>query len=63
MSRDQDFFNCSEKHEIEYLASKFEGPKEELVNAIKKLCKEGKIKYSKHADAEMELIKLGYKKK
>lgn len=63
MSKDRDFFNCSEKHEVEYLASKFDAPKEEVIAKIKELCKEGKIKYSKHADAELELIKLGYKKK
>lgn len=63
MSREKDYFNCHEKYEVEHLASKFDAPKDEVIKEIKRLCKEGKIKYSKHADAEMELIKLGYKKK
>lgn len=63
MSKDYKYFNCSEQHEINYLASKFDAPKEEVISAIKKLCKEKKIHYSTHEEAENELIKLGYIKK
>lgn len=61
--KDHKYFNCSEKHEIEYLASKFNGDKEELVATIKKLCKEGKIKRSTHEEAEQALINAGFTKK
>ena len=35
MADDRKFFNCSEKYEIDYLASKFEGPKNNVVEKIK----------------------------
>jgi len=63
MSRNREFFNCSKKHEVEYLASKFEGPKTEVIAKIKELCKIKKIHYSRHKDAEQALIDAGYKKK
>jgi hypothetical protein len=63
MDKDKKFFNCSEQHEIKYLASKFQGSKEEIVAAIKRLCKEKKIKYSTHAEAENILISEGFIKK
>ncbi len=63
MDKDRKYFNCSEKHEIEYLAKKFKEPKEEVIAAIKKLCKEKKIKYSTHQQAEQALIDDGYTKK
>ena len=63
MAKDGKFFNCSQTHEINYLASKFEGDKKELVAKIKELCKEKKIHYSTHREAEQALIDAGYKKK
>lgn len=63
MASDAKFFNCSEKHEIEYLAKKFSQPKDDVIAAIKKLCKEKKIKYSTHAEAEQALINEGFTKK
>lgn len=63
MDKDRKFFNCSEKHEIEYLASKFREPKEDVIAKIKTLCKEKKIHYSTHEEAAALLIKAGYHKK
>ena len=39
MAKDIKYFNCSQKHEIDYLAGKFLGPKEKVVAKIKELCK------------------------
>lgn len=63
MAKDRDYFNCSEKHEIEYLASKFVEPKEVVISKIKELCEAKKIHYSTHQQAENELIKAGFTKK
>jgi hypothetical protein len=63
MAKDSKFFNCSEKHEVEYLAKKFDAPKEEVIAKIKELCKAKVIKYSTHAEAEQALLNAGYKKK
>lgn len=63
MASDAKFFNCSEKHEIEYLAKKFKEPKDDVIAAIKQLCKDSKIKYSTHKEAEQELINAGFNKK
>jgi len=63
MNKDNKFFNCSEKHEIEYLAKKFNEPKVEVIAKIKELCKNKEIKYSTHEQAEELLIKAGFTKK
>lgn len=63
MGKDSKFFNCSEKHEVEYLAKKFDAPKEEVIAKIKELCKAKVIKYSTHQEAEQALIDAGYRKK
>ncbi|TVP96097.1 MAG: hypothetical protein EA374_02350 [Acholeplasmatales bacterium] len=63
MKRDQKFFNCSEKHEIEYLAKKFKEPKDVVIAKIKELCKAKIIRYSTHAQAEQALIDAGLHKK
>lgn len=63
MDQDRKYFNCSQKHEIDYLASKFAGPKEEIVSKIKELCKEKVIHYSTHKEAEKALMDAGYQKK
>lgn len=63
MDKDRKFFNCSQKHEIEYLAKKFVGPKEEIVQKIKELCKQKVIHYSTHEEAEKALMDAGYQKK
>ena len=63
MASDNKFFNCSEKHEVEYLASKFLGSKIEIIAKIKELCKSKKIHYSTHKEAEKLLIDSGFTKK
>ena len=63
MASDKKFFNCSEKHEIEHLAKKFAEPKDKVIAKIKELCKDGKIKYSTHKEAEQALINSGFTKK
>jgi|GEM_PF-1376643 len=62
-SRDREYFNCSEKHEIEYLAGKFKEPKEDVIAKIKELCKNKTIHYSTHFQAEQTLIEAGFHKK
>jgi hypothetical protein len=63
MSKDSKFFNCSEKHEIEYLAKKFKEPKDDVIAKIKELCDTKKIHYSTHEQAEQALIAAGFHKK
>ncbi len=63
MSKDSKFFNCSEHHEVDYLAKKFVGNRLEIIAKIKELCKENKIHYSTHKQAEQALIDAGYQKK
>lgn len=63
MEKDKKYFNCSQKHEIDYLAKKFIGPHQELVDKIKELCKAKVIHYSTHQEAEQALIDAGYTKK
>lgn len=63
MASDRKYFNCSESHEINYLAGKFKEPKDDVVAKIKELCKAKKIHYSTHEEAENELIKAGFTKK
>ena len=61
--KDHKYFNCSETHEINYLASKFIEPKDKVIEAIKQLCKDKKIHYSTHPEAEQALIDAGFTKK
>ncbi len=63
MDKDKKFFNCSQKHEVDYLARKFKENKEEVVAKITELCKNKKIHYSTHQEAEALLIKAGFTKK
>ncbi len=61
--KDQKYFNCSESHEIKYLAKKFKEDQEKVMAAIKKLCTDKVIHYSTHAEAEKALLNLGFTKK
>ncbi len=63
MDRDKKYFNCSQKHEINYLAGKFLEPKDIIVAKIVELCKNKTIHYSTHEEAEQLLIKSGFTKK
>lgn len=63
MSKDSKFFNCSEQHEIEYLAKKFKEPKDQVIAKIKELCANKQIHYSTHEQAEHALISAGFNKK
>ncbi|MGS0972637.1 MAG: hypothetical protein ACVCEJ_05245 [Candidatus Izemoplasmataceae bacterium] len=63
MAKDKKFFNCSQKHEIDYLASKFVEPREIVIEKIIELCKAKKIHYSTHQEAETALINSGFTKK
>lgn len=56
-----EYFNCSQEHEINYMASKFidsTGAKEK----IKELCKNGTINNSTHGEVERLLINAGLRK-
>jgi hypothetical protein len=63
LDKDRKFFNCSQAHEINYLAGKFAEPKEEVIAKIKELCKAKVIHYSTHEEAEKALIDAGFTKK
>lgn len=63
MAKDIKFFNCSQKHEIEYLAKKFQESKQDVIAKIKELCKNNIIHYSTHEEAEKALINAGFTKK
>ncbi len=63
MASDNKFFNCSENHEIEYLAKKFARPKDDIIAKIKELCRTKVIHYSTHKEVEQSLIKAGFQKK
>lgn len=63
LDKDRKFFNCSQTHEINYLAGKFAEPKEEVVAKIKELCKAKVIHYSTHEEAEKALLDAGFTKK
>lgn len=63
MDKDRKFFNCSQIHEVDYLARKFNEKKEDVVGKINELCKSKKIHYSTHQQAEDLLIKAGFTKK
>jgi len=63
VDKDRKYFNCSEQHEINYLAGKFKEPKQDVVAKIKELCSSKKIHYSTHEEAENLLIKAGFTKK
>ena len=63
MGKDMKYFNCSEKYEVDYLAMKFLEPKKEVIVKIKELCKNKKIHYSTHKEAEQLLIEAGFTKK
>jgi len=59
---DWDYFNCSQEHEVNYVALQFTdsiGAKEK----IKKLCNNGTIKNSTHDEVYQLLINAGFKKK
>jgi len=61
-SRDHKYFNCSEKHELNYVSSLY-AEKEEVYNFLKESCENNDIHYSTH-DEVYALIKtkLGYDK-
>ena len=63
MDKDKKYFNCSQSHEVSYLASKFVGDRQEIIAKIKELCKKKVIHYSTHQEAEQALIKAGFNKK
>ncbi|TGL58458.1 hypothetical protein EHQ64_18870 [Leptospira sarikeiensis] len=49
MSKDQKHFNCSEEHEIEYVASLY-AHSEKVKQLLKDKCKSKEIHYSTHAE-------------
>ncbi len=60
MGKDSELFNCSEKHELNYVSGLYDNRKE-VYAFLKKKCKSGDIKNSTHKEV-YELIKkeLGY---
>lgn len=61
-SRDAKYFNCSEKHEVDYVANKYED-KEAVKAFIKEKCADKTIHYSTHDEVYDLLEKNGFKKK
>lgn len=50
LSRDQKMFNCSQQHEINYVASLYPGNETEVKQALKLDCDSGAIKNFTHAE-------------
>lgn len=59
--KDDEFFNCSQDHEIIYVARLYPGNEKKVREFLEAKCKEGLIKYFTHQQV-YELIKkqLGY---
>lgn len=59
--KDDQFFNCSQEHEVNYVASRYKDS-EKVKVFLKEGCASGKIKYMKHIEL-YELIEkeLGFK--
>ncbi len=57
------YFNCSEEHEVRYLAGKFNESTNEVISAIRQLCLAKVIHYSTHEEAERSLELMGFTKK
>lgn len=61
-SRDAKYFNCSEAHELNYVAGLYED-KDAVKEFIKKKCKDGTIHYWTHDKLYALLEENGFKKK
>jgi len=61
-ARDDKLFNCSQSHEINYVASLYPGNEGEVRELLQKLCLKGEIKNFTHLEV-YRLIqeKLGFK--
>ncbi len=59
-SKDDEYFNCSQEHEFNYVSGLYED-KNKVYDFLKDKCKDGTIKYSRHYKV-YELIEkeLGY---
>lgn len=62
MSREQDYFNCSEEHEFTYVSGLYE-EKAAVKTWLKEKCEDGTICYTKHKDLYKMLDDAGYTRK
>lgn len=60
--KDRDMFNCSEKHELDYVAKQYDD-KEKVAEFIKSKCKDGTIKRWTHTQLYQLLKENGFNKK
>ena len=59
-ARDDEFFNCSQEHEFQYVSGLY-SEKEKVYKYLKEKCADGTIKYSTHMQVyEMIANDLGY---
>lgn len=60
-AKDDIFFNCSQPWEFDEVANHYGDNKDEVIEFLKKSCKNGKINYSTHSEV-YQLIKdeFGY---
>lgn len=64
MSRDWEYFNCSEEHEYNYVARLYYDKENETVKEfLKRKCESGEIKNSKHKEVYKILEDNGFKRK
>jgi len=47
-SRDDEFFNCSQEHEFDYVANQYPGNEDRVKKFLKSACASGRIRYMTH---------------
>jgi hypothetical protein len=62
MSKENEYFNCSEDYENEYVSSLYV-KKEKVSETLTTWCENGTIKNTKHSELYVMLEKAGYTKK
>jgi len=62
VKRDNEFFSCSQKHEVAHVASQYAEP-DSVAEFIKKQCAAGIIHYWTHEKLHAHLGKNGFAKK
>lgn len=60
-TRDAKYFNCSEKHEADYVSGLYTD-REGVKNFLKEKCKDGTIKYWTHEKLHAFLEENGFKR-
>jgi hypothetical protein len=59
--KDDKLFNCSQEHELNYVASLYGTNKQEVLDFLEKSCNDGRIKNSTHKEVyKLIQAELGY---